>query len=648
LRGAKAGRGFRIGVVAAALFAATLVIGLREAGLLQPLELWAYDRQLALRVELTGRGSERIVVVGIDEEALQRFGDPIADRVLARVLRRIADDGATAIGLDLFRDLDVPPGTAELGEVLADAPSLVGVFAFAGDDGRGGVAAPAAIEAPARLGFADVPLDADGVVRRGLLFLGESNRIAWSLSLRLSTLALADEDVVPEPAPENPAWLRLGAATYAPLPATRGLYQAGEPGGYQFLLTFPAGPDGIPVVPLRAVADAQVPPGTFRDRLVLVGLTDTVGARDVLQTPVALAEPGVRRLPGVLLHAHMVAQILRQADGAARPIEPVGDVATAGMALLLAVYGAALGASTRRWWLQAGLVLATLGAIVLSGGAAMLAERWLSTPTLVAAFGLAFVAAMAIAARRQLAERTAFFRLFGMHLSPRIAELAWAERDTFLEHGLPPPQELTATVLVADLAGFTAATQALAPAELMRWVNRYVAALTALVDEEGGIVEKYAGDGVMAVFGVPIPRRSEREIGGDAEAAARTALRMRARLTELNARNAAEALPVMVMRVGIATGRLIAGTTGGVNRLQYTVLGDAANVAARLESFRRDDPRLGCDGAHTRILVAEATVERLGARYVTELYEPRALLPGRAGAIAIFELLGHAEPAVKR
>jgi adenylate cyclase len=648
LRRAAAGRGFRIGVVAAAILVATLVLAMREAGLMQAVELWAFDRQLALRVDLTGRATERIVVVGIDEEALQRFGDPVADRVLARVLSRIADDGATAIGLDLFRDLDVPPGTAELDEVLADTRSLVGVFAFAGDEGRSGVAAPAAIAAPERLGFADVPLDADGVVRRGLLFLGGQDQIAWSLSLRVAALALAEEEIVPAPAPENPAWLRLGAATYTPLPATRGLYQAGEPGGYQFLLTFPAGRDGIPVVPFRAVADGRLPVGTFRDRLVFVGLTDTVGARDVLETPIALAEPGVRRLPGVLLHAHIAAQILRQAAGAARPIEPVSDVATAGATLLLAAYGAALGALTRRWVLQVGLVLATLGVIVLSGGVAMLVDRWLSTPTLLAAFVLAFVTAMALAARRHLAERTAFFRLFGMHLSPRIAELAWVERDTFLEHGLPPPQELTATVLVADLAGFTAVTQALSPAELMRWVNRYVGALTAIVDEEGGIVEKYAGDGVMAVFGVPIPRRNEREIDVDAAAAARTALRMRARLSELNARNAADALPAMVMRVGIATGGLIAGTTGGVNRLQYTVLGDAANVAARLESFRRDDPRLGCDGAHARILVAAGTVERLGPGYATELYEAEAALAGRAGTIAVFELLSGAEPTVQR
>jgi adenylate cyclase len=633
-------RRFWLETLAAAAFASAVVIGAREAGWLQPLELMAYDRALGARVALTARADDRVVVVGVDEAALRRFGDPVADAALARALQAILDDGAVAIGLDLFRDLPAPPGEAALRALMAASPRLIVVYAFGTPDGALAVPPPAAVTDEARHAFADVPLDADGVVRRGLLFATGSGAVGWSLALRLAERALADAGVFPASDPEAPERLRLGAASYAPLSATTGLYQRGDPGGYQFLATFPAGRAGVAVWSFEDVLDGETPAGAFRDRIVLIGLTDAVGSRDEVRTPVALGPDAAQRLPGVLWHAHAVVQLLREASGEGRPLGAMGDRAAAALIVALALHGAALGASRGRWRLRLAAIAATAALIAGGSFALILRDVWAPAPSLLAAFAVALVVSLAAAARRHGAERAAVFRLFGMHLSPRIAEIAWAERETFMERGLPQPMELTATVLVSDLARFSEASRDLAPAALMRWVNRYVGRMTALIDAEGGIVEKYSGDGIMAVFGIPSPRATEAEIDADCRAAADAALAMRAALAALNAANRAEGLPLMRMRIGLATGRLIAGTTGGINRLQYTVLGDAANVATRLEAFRSDAVALGPDAGCARILMNEETARRLGPSYATALYDPAATLRGQETPVVVFALHG--------
>jgi adenylate cyclase len=276
------------------------------------------------------------------------------------------------------------------------------------------------------------------------------------------------------------------------------------------------------------------------------------------------------------------------------------------------------------------------------GTLAFLGGLWVSLPAAMAALLAAFVAALALAAHRHFRERAAVFQLFGMHLSPRIADIAWAERRTFLDRGLPPAAELTATVLVADLAGFMGATERLPPEALLRWINRYVGTMTALIDQGGGIVEKYAGDGITAVFGIPIPRRDQPTITADARAAAATALAMTAALDGINRANGAEGLPPMRMRLGLSTGRLVAGTVGGPGRLQYTVLGDAVNVGARLESYRKETWTPGCEAGHSRILLTAATLERLGDDFAVVPYDDAATIRGRGAPIAVYELVGRA------
>jgi adenylate cyclase len=190
-----------------------------------------------------------------------------------------------------------------------------------------------------------------------------------------------------------------------------------------------------------------------------------------------------------------------------------------------------------------------------------------------------------------------------------------------------------------DLQGFTSIAEDLEPVQLMDWLNRYMEAMTEIVMAHGGVVNKYIGDAVMALFGVPVPRQSAADIGGDARRAVACALAMGERLVQLNAEWAVQGLPSLKMRVGIHTGSLAAGSLGGGQRQEYTVLGDTVNIASRLESFDKDAHH--CPGGVCRILIGEPTYRYLGDGFrVTEV--SCCKLKGKQQEIRVFRVDGKA------
>jgi len=139
-------------------------------------------------------------------------------------------------------------------------------------------------------------------------------------------------------------------------------------------------------------------------------------------------------------------------------------------------------------------------------------------------------------------------------------------------------EELEVTVLFSDIRGFTTLAEQLSAREVAGILARHLAAMAEVVADHGGIVDKFAGDGVMAVFGAPEP------VPDHAERGLRCAGAMQARQDELNRETSAEGLPQLGMGIGLNTGVVVAGTVGGGGRLEYTVMGDAVNLAQRLQS----------------------------------------------------------------
>jgi adenylate cyclase len=224
-------------------------------------------------------------------------------------------------------------------------------------------------------------------------------------------------------------------------------------------------------------------------------------------------------------------------------------------------------------------------------------------------------------------------RMFSCHLSHEVAETLWEQRDQYLEGGRPRAQELTATVVFTDLKGFTSIAESMDAQALMDWLNEFMAAMTRKVMDQGGVVNKYIGDAIMAVFGVPAPRAGEEEISRDARNAVRCALAMKDELERLNGQWTARGRPVMKMRIGIHTGPLMVGCVGAEERLEYTVIGDTVNIAARLESFDKEfDAESVC-----RILISGPTKRRLNGIVATRTVG-RALLRGKGEELSIFQV----------
>jgi len=308
------------------------VLGLRLLGILQPLELAAYD--YCLRLRPVAPPDSRIVLIGETEADLQRFGYPLSDGLLAEVLERLLEAQPRAIGVDKYRDLPAPPGTDRLTQLLARQPNIVWVMKF-GIAGAADppVSPPSVLQGSERSGFSDIPVDSDGVVRRGLLFLDDGRQTYTSFPLAIALRYLSQEDITPQPDPREPNLLRLGQTSIPLFEPDTGGYVNADAGGYQFLLDYRGAPGRLPVYTLTELLDGGIPPPTLRDKIVLLG-SMAVSLHDQFCTPfncdaqsqhsrLSPAHSSPQLLYGVELQALILSQLLRFAlDGAA----PIGSL----------------------------------------------------------------------------------------------------------------------------------------------------------------------------------------------------------------------------------------------------------------------------------------------------------------------------------
>ena len=212
-------------------------MALRRAGSLESLELAAYDWYIRLRPDVSVSDS-RIVLIAITERDIHNQGRwPLADATLAQVLEMLTQYRPRAIGLDIYRDIVVPPGREELDAILTANRRIIAVTKL-GEGGSDGIPPPPVLQHTDQVGFSDIVVDRGGIVRRGLLFLDDGERVAYSLPLRLALLYLRAEGIRPQPDPANPQHIRLGPTTIRPLEMNDGGYVGVDARGYQFLLDF--------------------------------------------------------------------------------------------------------------------------------------------------------------------------------------------------------------------------------------------------------------------------------------------------------------------------------------------------------------------------------------------------------------------------
>jgi adenylate cyclase len=632
-------------MAALALFAFALVLGLRQLGALQPLELALYDRMLVEKAKKTP-ADDRVVLVGATEADIAALGWPASDETLAKLLGAIFAQQPRAVGLDIYRDQPRPPGDEQLAQLMRSQGSFVAVRKI-GTANEPGVAAPPALEGTERVGFADVASDPGGVVRRGTLFLDDDQGTQTSFPLRLALLHLATHGISPAPGAGDPSHLALGKVTIPPFEASDGGYVGADAGGYQFLLDFAGGPVPFKRYDFGEVLAGKVPADAFRGRVVIVGVT-APSVKDFFETPYSYAAE-TPTVHGITMHAHVVAQLLRMALDGSAPIAVSPESQEIAWLALWCLLGAAAGLWAKGLGRFGFAALAGLALNAAVSWGAFRGAHWL--PLVPQSLGwlsaLALVTAYSLHLER--AQRGQLMSIFSRYMARDLAADVWRRRDEFLESGgRPRPQKLVATVLFSDIKGFTAVSEKLDAAGVMDWLNSYMEAMANLVMKHGGVVDKFIGDAVMAVFGVPVARTDEKGIAADAQAAARCALAMREELVHFNARWAAKGLPAVGIRVGIYTGELVSGSLGSSERMEYTVIGDTVNTASRLESFKLA-PGAALPGALAeeedgacRIIIGEPTRGRLGERF-TVAPVGEVSLKGKDQPLRVYSLIGETQ-----
>jgi adenylate cyclase len=558
---------------------------LHQGRLAEALNLRLHDLALNLR-PLPSAAGLPIRVVAIDEDDLRRLGWPLADRHLVAAIRRLEAAGVLAIGLDLYRDLGVGDGQQALRRQATAPGPLISVFSEI--DGIG----PIPGTPPARQAYNDVPLDRDGVVRRDLVHVRGQGPAIVALPLRLLEHSRG----------QNPGPLRRqlerDPRALEPLGPESGGYSDLDAAGVQRLLPF-HDPTTIPSWSLSALLSGEVPPASLRSTIVLVG-SRAPSQRDLFPVPI---RPG--QMAGVDLHAQRLASLLERERGRRPGLTAAPGWLNGALLLVAALAGVGLGEGIGSLRRSVALVALLGGGAAVAGLALLLlGGLWLNLSLPLAALLAMASAAWTGRGAEQQGQRQQLQRLLGQTIAPAVARELWNQRRSLLAGDRFRGRRLFVTVLIADIAGFTALAERLGPEALLAWLNRTLEVVIGPIDRGGGLVNKFTGDGLLAVFGAPLSQGRE----ADARAAVAAARAIRHGIETLNAELAAGGQPLVRLRLGLHSGWVLAGSVGSRERWEYGVIGDAVNCAAHIEALA--GPPLG-DGC--RILVSAVSRELAGA-----------------------------------
>ena len=450
-------------------------------------------------------------------------------------------------------------------------------------------------------------VDDDGVSRRVPMLLEFDGAYYEPLSLAvLRTFIKLQTGSVPEVLPGYPEgyntleWLQVGPYT-VPVDqhAAALIPYRGRKGAFEY-------------VSLADVVKDRIAPGALKGRIALIGTT-APGLLDLRATPVDGAFPGVE------IHANVIAGMM---DGSIRqtPKYALGAdimvLAIAGVALALVIpMLSALWAT-----LAAGVALAFIAGVnvvfwqnsvvlPLAGGVLMVAALY----TINMAYGY-FVESRS---KRQLAGR------FGEYVPPELVDRMARDPDRYDME----PKDAQLTILFCDVRDFTSISESLKAGELREYINEYLTTMSAIIrGRHRGTLDKYIGDAIMAFWGAPV------EDPDHARNAVRAALDMRRECATLNARFIARGWPALRIGVGIESGMVRVGDMGSQIRRAYTAMGDAVNVASRLEARTK---HYGVD-----ILVGEATRRQVGEVAWREV--DRIKVKGKDRVVTVFQPLAAA------
>lgn len=379
----------------------------------------------------------------------------------------------------------------------------------------------------------------------------------------------------------------------------------------------PGGAEGgsFRYVPAADVLEGRLAAGELKDKIVLLGAT-APGLQDLRATPVEAAFPGVE------VHANVVSALLDHRLLGVPDYAPGFEVLTVLVAGLAMAFGLSLLSAPRAVVLAAGALAALTGLnawLYVGHGLVLPLASALAMTALAFALNMSWGYLVESRARRGLV------RLFGTYVPPQLVNEMMVHPDRYSMRAESKPM----TVMFCDMRDFTRLSEQMAPAELQAFLNTVFSRLTDVISAHRGTVDKYMGDCVMAFWGAPI------DTPDHATLAVRAALDMADAVHDINRVYRAAGRPEISVGIGINSGVMSVGDMGSTARRSYTVVGDAVNLASRLE---------GLSGHYgVEIIASGATCELAPDHVWQELDSVR--VKGKAQAVAVFTPLAARTPA---
>lgn len=569
-------------------------------GVFDRLEMSLYDSWF--RLNGTTNPGQQVVIVAIDDKSInsiqQKTGEqfPWPRSVYGGLLEQLKD--AQAVGIDLVFDAPTQP---EEDMALAEAITkhgrvvLAGMFDFEENE-QGAMEQVWYFPAPelgmAGVGMVNTPEDSDAVVRQFTVADISDQEPLFSLGVITAMLATGFD---PAKARLSSGSLEIGSKKIP----INDLNQA-MPNFY--------GPAGtFKTYSFVDVLEGNIPPSAFKDKIVLIGPT-APSLHDVMSTPFTTSNmvlSGNPKSPGVEIHATIIQSILdHQWFRKVSPAINIAFLLAAGLLTTLIVSGK-------------GPLRGLVGALILIGTFVIVAyviwkyaHLWLYAGTPVALIFVTY--AVTTAADFVVAElgRRRTRAMFSRYVSAAVAEELMSDPDSV---GLGGSRKVV-TIMFCDIRGFTAYSENKDPEEVVSRLNEYLTAMTNIIFRNGGTLDKYLGDGLMAIFGAPVyyPDHIQRAV--------QTAVEIQHEINELNRKWATINQPPLNIGVGINTGTALVGNVGSPERMDYTVIGEDVNLASRVEGLTKN--------FGTLIVISERSIKHLGEK-------PN--LPWN------FKFLGHAE-----
>jgi adenylate cyclase len=583
-----------------------------------------------------------VTIAAIDEASLAKLGRwPWSRAVLARLVDRLDQAGAKAIAFDVFFPEPESPEADEqlaravgggrnvvlstlfllnrdearhLGpERLEEAKRAMEAHAIASVERIGGareqfsmtppqgiiVNIPALQRSAAYAGHINISPDPDGTVRRVPLVYRYEGRYLPSADVQAARAFSGGKELVLHTASYGITGIQIGSR-YIPT----------DEGG-RLLVRYRGRTGTFATVPIADILDGSADAGLLRGRVVLIGTT-AQGIGDLRVTPYGELFPGVEVRASIienLLEGH----VLQRPDWMS--IMDLAAIVLLGLVLtwLLPRMGVSNGAILALGVLTAFLVLANYMFTVQG--------LWLNVIYPSMLIGLVFASTTLVRYFSTESEKRHIKAAFQFYVPPAVVDEIAADVGKLRLGG----EKRDLTVLFSDIRGFTSMSEALAPEELVKLLNVYFTEMTDKVFDHKGSLDKYIGDAIMAVYGAPIAAAEHPHL------ACRTALDMIRALDALRAQWRRDGLPEIGIGIGINTGPMIVGNMGSVSRFNYTVVGDAVNLASRIESLNKT--------YGTSILLSEYTYEKVKEEFPHAREIDRVRVRGRAQVVGLYELI---------